>query len=126
MFLQTLQSQQGVVALQNFMNSAPVYPRQQADGTPIFQGNTYTPNQSIYGSSYLLNSLPYADGTVLPKGTHKYENFIRPSELYGWAEDAGLNCEKMTGMHYNPLTDVYSLGPGVDVNYIMSTTRPEN
>ena len=71
---------------------------------------------AIVGAEYVLN--------LLPRGTHKYENFIRPSELYGWAEDAGLNCEQMTGMHYNPLTDAYSLGPGVDVNYIMSTIRP--
>ena len=71
---------------------------------------------AIVGAEYLLN--------LLPKGTHKYENFIRPSELNAWAEDAGLHCTKLTGMHYNPLTDVYSLGSGVDVNYIMSTTRP--
>ena len=73
---------------------------------------------AIIGAEYVLN--------LLPKGTHKYENFIRPSELFGWAEGAGLKCEDMTGMHYNPVADAYSLGPGVDVNYIMSTTRPAN
>ena len=71
---------------------------------------------AIVGAEYVLN--------LLPRGTHKYENFIRPSELYGWAEEAGLQCVNMTGMHYNPLTNAYSLGPGVDVNYIISTTRP--
>ena len=71
---------------------------------------------AIVGAEYLLK--------LLPKGTHKYENFIRPSELCGWAEDAGLVCDNMTGLHYHPLTGVYTLGPGVAVNYLLSAARP--
>ncbi|HEX4910920.1 MAG TPA: bifunctional 2-polyprenyl-6-hydroxyphenol methylase/3-demethylubiquinol 3-O-methyltransferase UbiG [Permianibacter sp.] len=70
---------------------------------------------AIVGAEYVLN--------LLPKGTHEYAKFIRPSELGTWARHAGLRVGDMIGMHYNPLTKVYSLGPGVDVNYLVHT-RP--
>ncbi len=70
---------------------------------------------AIVGAEYLLS--------LLPKGTHKYEKFIRPSELNEWGEAAGLNTETLIGMHYNPLLQSYSLAPGLDVNYIMHTTK---
>lgn len=70
---------------------------------------------AIVGAEYVLN--------LLPKGTHEYLKFIMPSELEGWARHAGLAVRELIGMHYHPLTRHYSLGPGVDVNYIAYTTR---
>jgi 2-polyprenyl-6-hydroxyphenyl methylase/3-demethylubiquinone-9 3-methyltransferase len=65
---------------------------------------------AIIGAEYLLR--------LLPQGTHDYRKFIRPSELDTWVRDAGLTLCELTGMHYNPLTQQYWLGPGVEVNYI--------
>lgn len=74
---------------------------------------------AIVGAEYMLK--------LLPKGTHQYAKFIKPSELNRWAEQAGLKTRAMTGMHYNPLFKRYSLAPGLDVNYLMHTTKsPEN
>ena len=70
---------------------------------------------AIVGAEYVLN--------LLPKGTHQYEKLIRPRELCGWCERAGLRVTEMTGMHYNPFTQTYSLGPGVDVNYLMFCSK---
>ena len=71
---------------------------------------------AIVGAEYVLN--------LLPKGTHEYEKFIRPSELETWARQAGLGLEATIGLLYNPLTREYSLGPNVDVNYLMYYQRP--
>ena len=71
---------------------------------------------AIIGAEYLLR--------MLPKGTHDYSKFIRPSELVQWARTSGLNTEDLTGMSYNPLTRIYKLGKDVDVNYIMHCRRP--
>ncbi len=72
---------------------------------------------AIVGAEYLLR--------LLPRGTHDYAKFIRPSELARWARDAGLSVEDLRGMTYNPLTGVYRLDAGdVDVNYLMATQRP--
>ncbi|BAU48632.1 3-demethylubiquinone-9 3-methyltransferase [Sulfurifustis variabilis] len=65
---------------------------------------------AIVGAEYVLN--------LLPRGTHEYLKFIRPSELERWARAAGLHMRELVGMHYNPLTRHYRLGPGVDVNYL--------
>jgi len=70
---------------------------------------------AIVGAEYVLR--------LLPRGTHEYMKFIRPSELDRWTRAAGLATREYTGMHYNPLTRQYSLGPGVDVNYIAHTIR---
>lgn len=70
---------------------------------------------AIVGAEYLLK--------LLPAGTHEYEKFIRPSELETWARHAGLSLHDSTGMHYNPLTKAYSLGDGLDVNYLMAFVR---
>jgi len=56
---------------------------------------------------------------LLPKGTHDYAKFIKPSELSAWVRHAGLNVAGLKGMHYNPLTKIYSLGEDVSVNYLM-------
>lgn len=71
---------------------------------------------AIVGAEYLLR--------LLPAGTHEYEKFIRPSELDSWARDAGLQLKGSIGMHYNPVSREYSLGPNVDVNYLMHFKRP--
>jgi len=70
---------------------------------------------AIVGAEYVLR--------LLPSGTHEYDKFIRPSELEAWARTAGLDLKASIGMHYNPLTKVYSLGPNVDVNFLMSFRR---
>ncbi|HEV2110910.1 MAG TPA: bifunctional 2-polyprenyl-6-hydroxyphenol methylase/3-demethylubiquinol 3-O-methyltransferase UbiG [Gammaproteobacteria bacterium] len=71
---------------------------------------------AILGGEYLLR--------LIPPGTHEYAKFIRPSELEAGARAAGLAHRHSTGLHYNPLTRHYRLGPGLDVNYFMHFTRP--
>jgi 2-polyprenyl-6-hydroxyphenyl methylase/3-demethylubiquinone-9 3-methyltransferase len=56
---------------------------------------------------------------MLPKGTHDYSKFIKPSELESWAREAALVTRELTGMSYNPLSRKYTLGHDVDVNYLM-------
>jgi 2-polyprenyl-6-hydroxyphenyl methylase/3-demethylubiquinone-9 3-methyltransferase len=70
---------------------------------------------AIVGAEYLLR--------LLPAGTHEYQNFIRPSELESWARKSGLALRDSVGLHYNPLLREYSLGPGLDVNYLMHFQR---
>jgi len=70
---------------------------------------------AIVGAEYLLR--------LLPRGTHDYMKFIKPSELERWCRHAGLHVQEFTGLHYNPLTRHYSLGPGVDVNYLLHAER---
>ena len=65
----------------------------------------------IFGAEYILK--------MLPKGTHDYSKFIKPSELESWARDADLHLRELTGMSYNLLSKKYSLGHDVDVNYLM-------
>jgi 2-polyprenyl-6-hydroxyphenyl methylase/3-demethylubiquinone-9 3-methyltransferase len=72
---------------------------------------------AIVGAEYILQ--------LLPRGTHEYLKFIKPSELERWSRAAGLRVREFTGMHYNPLTRRYRLGPGVDVNYIAYCRRPD-
>lgn len=66
---------------------------------------------AIIGAEYLLR--------MLPRGTHDYAKFLKPSELAQFVQQAGLELLDITGMHYNPLTDIYSLGPNTDVNYMI-------
>jgi len=73
---------------------------------------------AIVGAEYVLK--------LLPAGTHEYQKFIRPSELESWARSAGLELRNSIGMHYNPLTREYSLGPNLDVNYLMYFRRPKD
>ena len=70
---------------------------------------------AIVGAEYVLN--------LLPRGTHEYARFIRPSELARACREAGLEVADLTGMTYNPLSKVYSLGRDVDVNYLMGAVR---
>lgn len=70
---------------------------------------------AVIGAEYVLN--------ILPKGTHEYEKFIKPSELAAWARHAGLNVSGMKGMSYNPLTRRYWLDGNVSVNYILHAVK---
>jgi len=71
---------------------------------------------AIIGAEYVLR--------LLPRGTHDYARFIKPSELAAMCRTAGLTVSQITGMSYNPFTKVYSLGSNVDVNYILHATKP--
>lgn len=73
---------------------------------------------AIVGAEYLLN--------MLPKGTHEYAKFIKPSELETWARKSGLHLENIKGMTYNPLLQSYKLNSDVSVNYLMHFTKPES
>lgn len=66
---------------------------------------------AVLGAEYILN--------MLPKGTHDYAKFIKPSELAAWARKADLTLESQVGMSYNPITQHYRLGDDVSVNYLV-------
>lgn len=66
---------------------------------------------AVIGAEYLLN--------LLPRGTHDYARFQRPSELARYCREAGLRIDEVIGMSYNPFTKVYSLGPDTSVNYLI-------
>lgn len=70
---------------------------------------------AVVGAEYVLG--------LLPKGTHDYERFIRPSELARWSRAASLRPAETIGMTYNPLTRIYRLGRDCDVNYLMRCLR---
>ncbi|MGD9264721.1 MAG: bifunctional 2-polyprenyl-6-hydroxyphenol methylase/3-demethylubiquinol 3-O-methyltransferase UbiG [Lysobacterales bacterium] len=61
---------------------------------------------------------------IIPKGTHQYERFIRPSELCEWLRNAGLHPEDISGIHYNPLERTARVGGHVYVNYLVHATKP--
>ncbi len=61
---------------------------------------------------------------LLPKGTHEYARFIRPSELAQWCRDAGLDASDARGMEYNPVTRRYRLSGDTRVNYLMACRKP--
>jgi 2-polyprenyl-6-hydroxyphenyl methylase / 3-demethylubiquinone-9 3-methyltransferase len=70
---------------------------------------------AVIGAEYLLK--------LLPKGTHDYQRFIKPSDLSRWSRASGLAPEELIGMTYNPLTQRYRLGRDCDVNYLVRCTR---
>lgn len=72
---------------------------------------------AIVAAEYILN--------MLPRGTHSYENFIRPSELAAAIRQSGLTVKTMTGLTYNPLTQHYSLTDDTSVNYLVATQRAQ-
>ncbi|MEZ5661419.1 MAG: bifunctional 2-polyprenyl-6-hydroxyphenol methylase/3-demethylubiquinol 3-O-methyltransferase UbiG [Burkholderiaceae bacterium] len=73
---------------------------------------------AIIGAEYLLR--------LLPRGTHEYARFIKPSELAGAARAAGLQADAMVGMTYNPISREYRLdNRDVAVNYLMAWRKPE-
>ncbi|EGJ11948.1 bifunctional 2-polyprenyl-6-hydroxyphenol methylase/3-demethylubiquinol 3-O-methyltransferase UbiG [Rubrivivax benzoatilyticus] len=71
---------------------------------------------AIVGAEYVLK--------MLPRGTHEYERFIRPSELARWCRDAGLTPAGSRGLQYNPLTKRYWLSDDTSVNYLVATRKP--
>ena len=71
---------------------------------------------AIVGAEHVLQ--------LLPKGTHEYARFIRPSELTGWARDAGLDPQGMRGLEYNPFTRRYWLSADTSVNYMIACRKP--
>ena len=70
---------------------------------------------AVIGAEYVLK--------LLPRGTHDYARFIRPSELSQWCREAGLRAAEMTGMTYNPLTRRYRLEPDCSVNYLLACVK---
>ncbi len=73
---------------------------------------------AVLGAEYVLR--------WLPRGTHDYKKFIRPSELAAWSRQAGLQVCDLMGIAYNPLTQSFRTVAGdVDVNYIMHLQKPE-
>jgi 2-polyprenyl-6-hydroxyphenyl methylase/3-demethylubiquinone-9 3-methyltransferase len=71
---------------------------------------------AIVGAEYLLN--------LLPRGTHEYARFIRPSELARWCREAGLEVVATRGMEYNPFTRRYWMSDDTSVNYLFACRKP--
>jgi 2-polyprenyl-6-hydroxyphenyl methylase/3-demethylubiquinone-9 3-methyltransferase len=71
---------------------------------------------AIVGAEYIAR--------MLPRGTHEYLKFIRPSELARWGREAGLDLIDLTGITYNPLTRAFRLSPNTDINYLAHFKRP--
>ncbi|HMH87885.1 MAG TPA: bifunctional 2-polyprenyl-6-hydroxyphenol methylase/3-demethylubiquinol 3-O-methyltransferase UbiG [Steroidobacteraceae bacterium] len=72
---------------------------------------------AIVGAEYIAR--------LLPRGTHEYLKFIRPSELARWGRAAGLDLIDLTGITYNPLTRAFRLSPNTDINYLAHFRRPD-
>ena len=70
---------------------------------------------AVIGAEYILH--------MLPRGTHDFAKFIKPSELTRWCKQSGLDPDELIGMTYNPLTRHYALDRDTDVNYLVRTTR---
>ncbi|MBS0335352.1 MAG: bifunctional 2-polyprenyl-6-hydroxyphenol methylase/3-demethylubiquinol 3-O-methyltransferase UbiG [Proteobacteria bacterium] len=88
------------------------------DGHAFFSTINRNPKAYLFaviGAEYILK--------LLPKGTHDYARFIKPSELASACRAAGLRTAEYIGMTYNPLTERYSLGPNCDVNYIVHCVK---
>jgi len=89
-------------------------------GTIFFSTINRNPKSYVFailGAEYILK--------LLPKGTHDYARFIKPSELAAWCRDAQLQLQDQKGMGYNLLTKKYSMQQNLDVNYIATYSRPE-
>ena len=69
---------------------------------------------AIIGAEYILN--------LLPKGTHEYKKFIKPSQLQAWVNSNGLSFDSIIGMTYNPITQKYKLSQDTSVNYIVEVS----
>ena len=88
-------------------------------GTLVFSTLNRNPKSylfAILGAEYMLR--------LLPRGTHDWTRFLRPSELAAFARRAGLDLEQMIGMTYNPLTRVYRLEADTSVNYLAAYRKP--
>lgn len=88
------------------------------DGHVFFSTINRNPKSYLFaviGAEYVLN--------MLPRGTHDYKKFIKPSELASWVRPADLSLQHQIGMSYNPITQHYWLGEDVSVNYMMHTIK---
>lgn len=72
---------------------------------------------AVLGAEYIMK--------MLPKGTHDYKRFIRPSEMAAWCRQADLNVQDITGMSYNPISKTFKLGDDVNVNYLMHCRKAD-
>ena len=72
---------------------------------------------AVLGAEYVMN--------MLPKGTHDYKRFIKPSELAKWCRQAGLQVSQIKGISYNPLNQAFKLSDDVTVNYLLHCKKPE-
>ena len=72
---------------------------------------------AVIGAEYIMK--------LLPKGTHDYSKFIRPSELDVWARQAGIELISIEGITFNPLTNMFRSSRNVDVNYMVHYKRPK-
>lgn len=72
---------------------------------------------AVFGAEYVMR--------MVPRGTHDVKKFIRPAELLNWVDETPLREMGMIGLHYNPLTNQFRLGRGVDVNYMIHTHRQD-
>ncbi len=70
---------------------------------------------AVLGAEYILN--------LLPRGTHDFARFIKPSELAQWCRNADLDVSDLTGMSYDPFSKIYSLGGDTDVNYMIACRK---
>ena len=70
---------------------------------------------AVIGAEYVLN--------LLPRGTHDYAKFIKPSELARFCRDAGLTVSEIIGISYNPFSKIYTLGPDTAVNYLIAARK---
>ncbi|WP_445427341.1 bifunctional 2-polyprenyl-6-hydroxyphenol methylase/3-demethylubiquinol 3-O-methyltransferase UbiG [Alishewanella sp. HL-SH05] len=87
--------------------------------TLIFSTINKTPKaylMAILGAEHLLR--------IVPKGTHQFDKFIRPSTLMRFIEAAGLEVVDATGLHFNPVYNSFKIGPGLDVNYFVVARKP--
>ncbi len=90
------------------------------------------PGGSVYFSTINRNPKSYLFAIVgaeyvmkmLPRGTHDYARFIKPSELDHWARNANLELQDIKGISYNPFTSMFSQSQDVDINYMVRYTRP--
>ena len=90
----------------------------KSGGTIVFSTINRNPKSflfAIVGAEYVLN--------LLPKGTHEYNKFIKPSELSSMMRDNFLEVCEVKGMSYNPITKNYWLGNNVDVNYLIHAKK---
>ena len=88
------------------------------DGWVFFSTLNRNPKSYLFavvGAEYVLN--------LLPRGTHDYDKFIKPSELAQFCRHAGLSVTDLIGMSYNPFSQVYALGNDTDVNYMIACRR---
>jgi len=90
----------------------------KADGWVFFSTLNRNPKSflfAIVGAEYVLG--------LLPRGTHEYAKFIRPSELARWTREAGLSLQGSRGLEYNPLTRRYRLSADTSVNYMIACRK---